>query len=274
AGANSGGPIDGTSVAGCGTTPLCHAQNVDMQATQAPEQATFGPGAVYDLDLSVFCPESDPTCPQPNPNAAAPKGGFAVSATAGAFQAGTGYQVKNTGSLREAKHNAAGNKQRAWTVLWQAPNDCATSSVTFSMSGNAVNGTGNNLDDAWNHAASVGVTKESANAAAPSASFVQPTSGIYVGNSSLPLPPPSPAILSGNVRLIVQATDDAGIQSVAVTDSLGPSITLSRELGDTTRFGAQYNTANKTPGPHTLTATATDCNGNTAVASVDVIVAR
>ena len=51
-------------------------------------------------------------------------------------------------------HTSEGSTQRAWNFTWTAPQDNA-SSVEFIVFGNAVNGNGNSMGDAWN---SYGVT--------------------------------------------------------------------------------------------------------------------
>jgi hypothetical protein len=51
-------------------------------------------------------------------------------------------------------HTSEGNSQRAWNFTWVAPQD-NTTSVEFIVFGNAVNGNGNSMGDAWN---SYGVT--------------------------------------------------------------------------------------------------------------------
>ena len=51
-------------------------------------------------------------------------------------------------------HTSEGNAQRAWGFTWMAPSD-NTTSVEFIAFGNAVNGNGNSMGDAWN---SYGVT--------------------------------------------------------------------------------------------------------------------
>ena len=51
-------------------------------------------------------------------------------------------------------HTGEGNSQRAWNFTWVAPQE-NTSTVEFIVFGNAVNGNGNSMGDAWN---SYGVT--------------------------------------------------------------------------------------------------------------------
>lgn len=51
-------------------------------------------------------------------------------------------------------HTGEGNAQRSWNFTWVAPQD-NTSSVEFIVFGNAVNGNGNSMGDAWD---SFGVT--------------------------------------------------------------------------------------------------------------------
>jgi len=45
-------------------------------------------------------------------------------------------------------HTIAGNTQRAWNFSWTAPDD-NSSTVEFIVYGNAVNGNGNSMGDAW-----------------------------------------------------------------------------------------------------------------------------
>ena len=80
------------------------------------------------------------------------QGGFRLLVSAGEIEFAN---VNHTQEHEDGwTHTGEGNAQRAWNFTWISPQD-NTSSVEFIVFGNAVNGNGNPMGDAWN---SYGVT--------------------------------------------------------------------------------------------------------------------
>ncbi|MEA2625316.1 MAG: hypothetical protein QOD06_1361 [Candidatus Binatota bacterium] len=276
AGAYSGGIYNS---AGCS----CHqpATSTNVQVTTAVP-SRFVPGASHDVGVTVRCaPSQDPAKPACPPAAMTlHQGGFNLTAPAGTFLSGSNYAVSNpTSGSPHANHNAKGSFGRSWTVGWQGPNDCATKSVTFTTLANAVDGSSSPRGDAWNFdtrpASSRTVLRAPATPGTkPAITLTNPRpSGIYNGDSRIESP--GPTVVSGSVTLTALASDDSGIQSVTFTDTsvAGTATTLggTRSPEDGRVFTAVLTTTLQVPGPHTITATAKDCQGLTSTTSLDVI---
>ena len=86
------------------------------------------------------------------PNQIPSQGGFRLLVSGGTIE------FSNPNEAQELDggwtHTGEGNSQRAWNFTWVAPQE-NTSTVEFIVFGNAVNGNGNSMGDAWN---SYGVT--------------------------------------------------------------------------------------------------------------------
>jgi hypothetical protein len=103
-----------------------------------------------------------------------------------------------------------------------------------------------------NAARALGSTGGSGDTQAPTVSFTAPVSG---------------ATVSGTVSIQVAASDNTGVASVSL--SVDGVIVAT---GSTAPYSFSWNSTTVANGPHTLTATARDAAGNTALSSVTVTV--
>lgn len=137
---NSGGAPPGSAQDGCN----CHSANPSntVKLTLDGLPVTFASNSTYNLTLTV---EGRAALPAP---VGRNQGGFAVEADAGTLVITDADTMQLRGAM--LTHTAAGNDQRMWNFQWASPANASTN-VTFSIAGNAVNGDGlNNAQDEWN----------------------------------------------------------------------------------------------------------------------------
>jgi len=246
--------ISGRSKVGCGGSG-CHGTSPSSSATvtlTAP--STIAPGGTTPITVTV----SDPNVPTTGIN----QGGFDLSVTGGQFTVPP-FVAQNF-SAAEVGHTTAGNNQRSWTVTWSPATLCHFDLFAAS---NAVNGDGlqSSLDH-WNLASASIALAPTADDELPAVPvFNKPISGdVYLGGNIIGQGLPLTLVIGGPVVVEITASDNVGIDHVTVTDSdlTGSSTTLAATTYNpsTNRFATTWNPA--TPGQHTLTAVAADCNGN------------
>ncbi len=123
--------ITGVTRNGCTCHNSTGTQSVEPHVEGLP--GTYEPGEVYDLVVSVEGAAS--------PGATA-VGGFDLHASAGELMVPEGcLTVRVDPSTGEATHTTEGNKQRAWSLEWRAPEE-DSGTVTFTLVVNMVNGDG------------------------------------------------------------------------------------------------------------------------------------
>jgi hypothetical protein len=143
------GGIFGRSISGCsGPSFGCHSQ-VAVPTTRVcvaglPTDGTFAPGASYELAVFVDGLGLPPAGALQGGSVA----GFNLEVSAGSLASLDESTQIETVSNRQATHTASGNHQNHWSLVWSAP---TTGTVTMTLAGNAVNGSGSNdQGDLWN----------------------------------------------------------------------------------------------------------------------------
>jgi hypothetical protein len=251
--------ISGRSSAGC----TCHSASANPDTSVVLSvPSTLSPGATVPVGVSITS-----AVPIGGINA----GGFDLTSTGGKF---TASPLVKTWSAIEVGHTTDGNDQRSWSVNWtHSPALCE---VDFSVAGNAVNGNGvPDAGDHWNLAtasARVDATGDSTPPAAPA--FMQPAPGWAYVNGSPVQDNVSTIVVVGSLTIRIADSDNIGIDHVELTDAEAVSGS-SKSLGN-----AAYTPSNKqftlpwspSPGVHTLTAKAVDCNGNSTTSSLQIFV--
>ncbi len=138
--------ISNTSL-GC----VCHAgkatESVEVTLTGLP--LNFSAGDVVNLSITITG-GPQPTNQEENGGQGGAEGGFNLHVTGGTLAPVNESRVRIVDN--QATHKAAGNSQRQWEVVWTAP-QVESELVTFTLTGNAVNGDGKaDSADQWNQA--------------------------------------------------------------------------------------------------------------------------
>jgi hypothetical protein len=137
---SSSGGINGQSVLGC----TCHgvaSANTLVSITGLPAGGYIA-GTVYPITISV-------TNTTLVPSTLGLRDGFGLTATAGAFTAIAGTALNGALEIRHSTPKAPVSGTASWTFNWTAPST-GNANVSFFLSGNATNGSGDNTGDNWN----------------------------------------------------------------------------------------------------------------------------
>lgn len=136
---SSSGGVMGKATAGCSGSG-CHAAkstNTTITLTGIPTSG-YVANQTYSMTLQVA-------------NSSKPKAGFDLLVSAGTIQSASSGTMPMGNELHHTTPGTAASGVTTWTFVYKAP--ATISGITFSVSANAVDGTGTAANDEWNNAA-------------------------------------------------------------------------------------------------------------------------
>lgn len=136
---SSSGGVMGKATAGCSGSG-CHSAkstNTTITLTGIPTTG-YVANQTYNMTLQVA-------------NSSKPKAGFDLLVSAGTIQSASSGTMPMGNELHHTTPGTAASGVTTWTFVYKAP--ATISGITFSVSANAVDGTGSEANDEWNNAA-------------------------------------------------------------------------------------------------------------------------